>query len=82
MKLPTIEVRYNNLCVEAECEVVKGKPLPTLWNATKSFLLVSTYGISELCLLDCFICSELDFLFILFVFVFVFVCEISDKYYC
>lgn len=39
VKLPTIEVRYNNLCVEAECEVVKGKPLPTLWNATKSFLL-------------------------------------------
>ncbi|KAH7655207.1 P-loop containing nucleoside triphosphate hydrolase protein [Dioscorea alata] len=39
VKLPSIEVRYNNLCVEAECEVVKGNPLPTLWNATKSFLL-------------------------------------------
>ncbi|KAH6761149.1 pleiotropic drug resistance 5, partial [Perilla frutescens var. frutescens] len=30
---PTIEVRYNKLRVEAECEVVKGKPLPTLWNS-------------------------------------------------
>ncbi|KAJ0976465.1 hypothetical protein J5N97_018430 [Dioscorea zingiberensis] len=39
LKLPTIEVRYNNLVVEAECQVVKGKPLPTLWNATQSFLL-------------------------------------------
>ncbi|GLT42698.1 hypothetical protein SLA2020_166840 [Shorea laevis] len=32
LELPTIEVRYQNLCVEAECEVVHGKPLPTLWN--------------------------------------------------
>ncbi|KAM0951253.1 putative ABC-type xenobiotic transporter [Dioscorea sansibarensis] len=37
VKLPTIEVRYNELCVEAECQVVQGKPLPTLWNATKGF---------------------------------------------
>ncbi|KAH7655222.1 Xenobiotic-transporting ATPase protein [Dioscorea alata] len=35
VKLPTIEVRYSELCVEAECQVVQGKPLPTLWNATK-----------------------------------------------
>ncbi|KAK2646907.1 hypothetical protein Ddye_022102 [Dipteronia dyeriana] len=36
IQLPTVEVRYKNLSVEAECEVVHGKPLPTLWNATKS----------------------------------------------
>ncbi|KAI7981818.1 Pleiotropic drug resistance protein 3 [Camellia lanceoleosa] len=38
VKLPTVEVRYNNLRVEAECEVVHGKPLPTLWNSFKSIL--------------------------------------------
>ncbi|KAF3790901.1 hypothetical protein EJ110_NYTH15615 [Nymphaea thermarum] len=37
IKLPTVEVRYKNLSVNAKCEVVDGKPLPTLWNATKSF---------------------------------------------
>ncbi|CAK9136216.1 unnamed protein product [Ilex paraguariensis] len=36
VKLPTVEVRYQNLRVEAECEVVYGKPLPTLWNSLKS----------------------------------------------
>ncbi|XP_064991162.1 ABC transporter G family member 41-like isoform X1 [Musa acuminata AAA Group] len=38
VKLPTIEVRFKDLSVEAECEVVQGKPLPTLWNTTKSIL--------------------------------------------
>ncbi|KAH7542900.1 hypothetical protein FEM48_Zijuj02G0124200 [Ziziphus jujuba var. spinosa] len=38
MKLPTVEVRYKNLSVKAECEVVHGKPLPTLWNSLKSTL--------------------------------------------
>ncbi|KAM7481855.1 hypothetical protein LguiB_006438 [Lonicera macranthoides] len=38
VKLPTVEVRYKNLCVEAECEVVHGKPLPTLWNSFKSMI--------------------------------------------
>ena len=38
MKLPSVEVRYKNLCVEAECEVVPGKPLPTLWNSVVSTL--------------------------------------------
>ncbi|KAK2646936.1 hypothetical protein Ddye_022131 [Dipteronia dyeriana] len=33
VKLPTVEVRYKNLIVEAECEIVQGKPLPTLWNS-------------------------------------------------
>lgn len=43
VQLPTVEVRYKNLGVEAECEVVHGKPLPTLWNTTKSALSVNTY---------------------------------------
>ncbi|TXG71482.1 hypothetical protein EZV62_000061 [Acer yangbiense] len=38
VELPTVEVRYNNVSVEAECEIVQGKPLPTLWNSlTSSF---------------------------------------------
>ncbi|KAK4491334.1 hypothetical protein RD792_002070 [Penstemon davidsonii] len=39
VKHPTIEVRFDNLRVEAECQVVYGKPLPTLWNSLKSMLL-------------------------------------------
>ncbi|KAG5525529.1 hypothetical protein RHGRI_031988 [Rhododendron griersonianum] len=39
IELPTVEVRYKNLRVEAKCEVVHGKPLPTLWNSLKSFVL-------------------------------------------
>ncbi|KAM7474363.1 hypothetical protein LguiB_021606 [Lonicera macranthoides] len=38
VKFPTVEVRYKNLLVEAECEVVHGKPLPTLWNSFKRML--------------------------------------------
>lgn len=38
--LPTIEVRYKNLCVEAYQELAEGKPLPTLWNTVKSMLFV------------------------------------------
>lgn len=41
IQLPTVEVRYRHLSVEAECEVVHGKPLSTLWTATKSMLSVS-----------------------------------------
>lgn len=41
VKLPTVEVKYKNLNVEAEYEVVQGKPLPTLWNSFSSFLSVS-----------------------------------------
>ncbi|KAJ7955316.1 Pleiotropic drug resistance transporter [Quillaja saponaria] len=37
---PTVEVKYKNLCVEAECEVVQGKPLPTPWNSLVSKLSV------------------------------------------
>ncbi|KAL5700649.1 drug-responsive transcription factor pdr3 [Ranunculus cassubicifolius] len=38
LRLPTVDVRYKNLCVEAECEVVHGKTIPTLWNSLKSML--------------------------------------------
>ncbi|XVF66041.1 hypothetical protein PTKIN_Ptkin10aG0002200 [Pterospermum kingtungense] len=38
VKLPTVEVRYKNVYVEAECQLVHGKPLPTLWNAAKNML--------------------------------------------
>ncbi|XP_019169567.1 PREDICTED: pleiotropic drug resistance protein 3-like isoform X1 [Ipomoea nil] len=40
VKLPSLEVRYVNLHVEVECEVVHGKPLPTLWNSFKSLMMV------------------------------------------
>lgn len=40
VKLPTVEVRYKNLFVDAKCEVVHGKPLPTLWNSLMSLLSV------------------------------------------
>ncbi|XVE73519.1 hypothetical protein DITRI_Ditri11bG0124800 [Diplodiscus trichospermus] len=36
LELPTIEVRFQNLSVEADCEVVQGKPIPTLWNTISS----------------------------------------------
>ncbi|XP_050382974.1 pleiotropic drug resistance protein 3-like [Argentina anserina] len=42
IKLPTVEVRYKNLSVEAVCEVVHGKPLPTLWNSVRSTLNLFT----------------------------------------
>ncbi|KAJ0567842.1 putative ABC-type sulfate transporter [Helianthus annuus] len=38
VQLPSVEVRFKNLRVEAECEVVQGKPLPTLWNSFQSLL--------------------------------------------
>ncbi|KAH8496515.1 hypothetical protein H0E87_019323, partial [Populus deltoides] len=38
IQLPTVEVKYRNVCVEADCEVVRGKPLPTLWSTAKSIL--------------------------------------------
>ncbi|KAI8531792.1 hypothetical protein RHMOL_Rhmol11G0163100 [Rhododendron molle] len=42
VELPTVVVRYNDLRVEATCEVVRGKPLPTLWNSLKRLLLDCT----------------------------------------
>ena len=41
LELATIEVRFSDLFVEAECEVVYGKPIPTLWNAIASRISVS-----------------------------------------
>nr|TKR74333.1 pleiotropic drug resistance protein 3-like isoform X1 [Populus alba] len=38
MQLPTVEVKYRNVCVEADCELVRGKPLPTVWSTAKSIL--------------------------------------------
>ncbi|KAF9592637.1 hypothetical protein IFM89_016294 [Coptis chinensis] len=45
VNLPSVNVRYKNLSVEAKCEVVHGKPLPTLWNSTKG--LFSACGRSQ-----------------------------------
>ncbi|KAI4344716.1 hypothetical protein L6164_011910 [Bauhinia variegata] len=42
IKLATVEVRYQNLCVEVECQIVKGKPIPTLWNTLKGAILNTT----------------------------------------
>ncbi|XP_027162642.1 pleiotropic drug resistance protein 3-like isoform X1 [Coffea eugenioides] len=39
IELPTVEVRYKDLSIEAKCQVVYGKPLPTLWNSFKTMLL-------------------------------------------
>ncbi|KAM3377923.1 pleiotropic drug resistance protein 3 [Capsicum galapagoense] len=39
VELPTVEVRYKNLTIEAECELVHGKPLPTLWNSLKRIMM-------------------------------------------
>uniref|UniRef100_K4A4V9 ABC transporter domain-containing protein n=1 Tax=Setaria italica TaxID=4555 RepID=K4A4V9_SETIT len=35
LKLPTIEVKYENLCVEAESRYSGGNHLPTIWNSIK-----------------------------------------------
>ncbi|OVA16670.1 ABC transporter-like [Macleaya cordata] len=40
IKLPTVEVRYKNLCVEAECKVVHHKSMPSLWNSVKGMFYV------------------------------------------
>ncbi|WOH13107.1 hypothetical protein DCAR_0832616 [Daucus carota subsp. sativus] len=40
LTLPAVEVRFRNVNVEARCEVVHGKPLPTLWNSFKSIFPV------------------------------------------
>ncbi|TVU26713.1 hypothetical protein EJB05_29272, partial [Eragrostis curvula] len=38
VRQPTVEVRWRDVCVDAECQVVQGKPLPTIWNAAVSSL--------------------------------------------
>ncbi|KAH7834833.1 hypothetical protein Vadar_020121 [Vaccinium darrowii] len=42
VELPKVVVRYNNLRVRAECDVVHGKPLPTLWNSLESIFFDSS----------------------------------------
>jgi hypothetical protein len=42
---PTVEVRWRDVQVEAECQVVHGKPLPTIWNAVVSNLSVRVLSI-------------------------------------
>ena len=39
IELPTIEVRYEQLTVEADV-IAAGRALPTLWNAATNFLQV------------------------------------------
>ena len=40
IELPTIEVRYEQLTVEADV-IAAGRALPTLWNAATNFLQVN-----------------------------------------
>lgn len=42
IELPTIEVRYENVSIDANC-FVGGRALPTLKNATINFLEVLMY---------------------------------------
>ncbi|KAM0834129.1 hypothetical protein ACQ4PT_063808 [Festuca glaucescens] len=42
VRQPTVEVRWRNVRVEAECQVVDGKPLPTLLNSAISTLSLFT----------------------------------------
>ncbi|KAM0896983.1 hypothetical protein ACQ4PT_022862 [Festuca glaucescens] len=42
VRQPTVEVRWRNVRVEAECQVVDGKPLPTLLNSAISTLSMLT----------------------------------------
>ncbi|TXG49278.1 hypothetical protein EZV62_025153 [Acer yangbiense] len=46
LELPTVQVRFQNLSVEAECKVVHGKSLPTLWNTIKNIfsVMINTIG--------------------------------------
>ncbi|KAG0452300.1 hypothetical protein HPP92_025773 [Vanilla planifolia] len=38
VKLPTMEVRYKGLTVEAQCKVRSGTKMPNLWNSINGFL--------------------------------------------
>uniref|UniRef100_A0ACD5YHJ1 Uncharacterized protein n=1 Tax=Avena sativa TaxID=4498 RepID=A0ACD5YHJ1_AVESA len=42
VRQPTVEVRWRNVRVEADCQVVHGKPLPTLLNSALSTLSLLT----------------------------------------
>ncbi|KAL4603910.1 hypothetical protein ACB092_10G157600 [Castanea dentata] len=41
LELPSVEVRFQNLFIEAECKVVHGKPIPTLWSTLKDIIVNS-----------------------------------------
>ncbi|KAK6930346.1 Plant PDR ABC transporter associated [Dillenia turbinata] len=56
--LPCVEVRYKNVCMEAECDVVKGKPLPTLWNSIASTFSGSMFNLQGLTKIIC--CNRRD----------------------
>ncbi|KAK4559504.1 hypothetical protein RGQ29_008643 [Quercus rubra] len=43
LELPSVEVRYRNLFIEAECKVVHGKPIPTLWSTLKDIIAAMRY---------------------------------------
>uniref|UniRef100_A0A0A0LBH1 ABC transporter domain-containing protein n=1 Tax=Cucumis sativus TaxID=3659 RepID=A0A0A0LBH1_CUCSA len=49
VKFPTVEVKYKNVNIEAKCEVVRGKALPTLWNSlqTKLFEIMRFFGVKS-----------------------------------
>jgi len=40
IELPTVEVRCQNLNVDAQCHI-GGRALPTLWNVTRNILEVT-----------------------------------------
>ncbi|XP_059069636.1 ABC transporter G family member 35-like [Cryptomeria japonica] len=48
IQLPTVEVRFENLRVDAEC-YVGGRALPTLWNSARNSVesLLDTFGLSH-----------------------------------
>jgi hypothetical protein len=43
LEFPSVEVRFQNLSIEAECEVVHGKPIPTIWNTLNHVIVVSIF---------------------------------------
>jgi hypothetical protein len=56
VRQPTVEVRWRNVRVEAECQVVDGKPLPTLLNSAISTLSVIPSFTRPPALLFCYYC--------------------------
>ncbi|CAL4925934.1 unnamed protein product [Urochloa decumbens] len=49
VKLPSIEVTYENLCVQAESRNSRGNHLPTLWNSIKGVFsgLIMLFGVKS-----------------------------------
>ncbi|XP_039163716.1 pleiotropic drug resistance protein 3 [Eucalyptus grandis] len=42
LELPTVEVRYRDLCIEADSKAVLGESVPTLWSALKAIFYAPT----------------------------------------